>query len=373
MTKQNQQQAPQAPKQAPKPQQTKPQQTAGPQTRPFDPTKGKTPQLPITVDASKADASKANGTEDAANKIYRWTPLGETEEVLLSINMVRYYLCQPTKDGHWPNDAEVMKYMMVCRQRLFNPWVGDCWLLGYDTKAGPKFSIVVAVQALLKRTEISPQFDGIETGVIVALAEGDIIEREGDITFRGEELLGGWAKVFRRDRSRPFYQRIKAATYYRETTIWKNDTAGMIVKCALSAALREAFPSDIGGLYLEQEMVEAASAAANAAAHNPAQAQAAAQTAQQQLKERFAAAPAHKEAAKETVVGKTTPAETASQARQEAPGEHDQTGESEGGNGEQDETVANGGDQGGDSEPAAIDNGVTEDLLGDETQPKLKF
>src|SRR5688572_2077574 len=106
--------------------------------------------------------------------------------------------------------------MMICRQRALNPWVGDAYLLGYETRNyGDKWSIVVAIQALLKRAEINAQFDGIESGVVVVTTGGEIIERAGDLFYDGEDLVGGWAKVYRKDRSRPFYQRLRLSTYRR--------------------------------------------------------------------------------------------------------------------------------------------------------------
>jgi phage recombination protein Bet len=251
--------------------------------------------------------------QSAEEKTIEYIPLGETVSIKLTIDMVRRFLCVPTKLGKLPDDAEVVKYMMVCRQRKLNPWVGDCYLLGYDTtNKGPKFSIVVAVQALFKRAEIAKEFDGIESGVVV-LNGDEVVERQGDLVLRGEELVGGWAMVYRKDRSKPFYQRLSLRTYSKGTPQWDSDPAGMVVKCAESGALRQAFPSDIGGLYLEQELHDMAATEA------PKPAAAASTSAQ--LKERLAG--------QERVVGKA-PAGDATQARQEAPGEHDQTGGSEG-------------------------------------------
>jgi phage recombination protein Bet len=292
------------------PTQTQTQQR--PSTQAQQPWQGQDrPAQPVSTQHSQP----ANGkTQSAEEKTIEYIPLGETVSIKLTIDMVRRFLCVPTRSGKLPDDAEVVKYMMVCRQRKLNPWVGDCYLLGYDTKnSGPKFSIVVAVQALFKRAEIAKEFDGIESGVVV-LNGDEVVERQGDLVLRGEELVGGWAMVYRKDRSKPFYQRLSLRTYSKGTPQWDSDPAGMVVKCAESGALRQAFPSDIGGLYLEQELHDTATQPADA---KPA---AAASTASQ-LKERLAG--------QERVVGKA-PAGDATQARQEAPGEHDQTGGEEG-------------------------------------------
>lgn len=268
-------------------------------------------QPPATATADNGQKAAQGGEREI-----EYIPLGEQTKIKLTVNMVRQFLCVPTKLGHMPSDPDVIKYMMVCRQRNLNPWVGDCFLLGYDTKHGPKFSIVVAIQALLKRADIHPQFDGLESGVVVRRQDsGDVVERPGDLVFDGEDLLGGWALCFRKDRSKAFYQRLRLSTYRRQTQQWDNDSAGMIVKCSEAGALRQAFPSDIGGLYLEQELYEAAGASGrNQPAHERA-----AQTSAAQLKERLAG----------SVVDKAQAPAEASQERQEATGEHDQDADQE--------------------------------------------
>jgi hypothetical protein len=124
----------------------------------------------------------------------------------------------------------------------------------------------------LSRAELNKAFEGIQSGVIVQYTEttddGKEIrkfdEREGDLVYEGEVLLGGWSKVLRADRKVPFYQRLKLGTYNKGTPQWQQDGAGMIVKCAQSAALREAFPTVLGGLYLKDE-IEAFTGAAGSA------------------------------------------------------------------------------------------------------------
>ena len=289
-------------------QQNRPQQTR---------TQTQTRQQPQAPFQEKPAQPLANPqpphTNGAEEKFTEYTPLGEEKSLKLSVNFVRATLCKPTKQGHWPEDAIVRQYIAVCAHRRLNPFVGDCWLLGYDSqKYGPQFSIVVAVQALFKRAEINKEFDGIESGVIVINGDGKIEERQGDLVVRGEELVGGWALVYRKDRSRPFYQRLALETYRKSTQQWDSDAPGMIVKCAESGALRQAFPSDIGGLYLEQELHEVDKTPALPAAATPASARAELATRLSQPR----------------VVGNAPPpAQEGTQTRQEAQGEHDQTAE----------------------------------------------
>lgn len=181
-----------------------------------------------------------------------YVPLGENKEVKLSINQVRKFLTTPTRSGAVPTDEQVVQFMMLCEARQLNPWVGDAYLVGFDTRDGAQFSLITAVQALLKRAETHPHYDGMEHGVIVR-SNGDVSFREGSFVCEGEILLGGWATAYRKDRSRPEKAMINIETYHTHRSRWEADPAGMIEKVAIAAALRRAFPTQTGGLYLHEE------------------------------------------------------------------------------------------------------------------------
>ena len=127
-----------------------------------------------------------------------YIPLGGKTSVQITVGMVRSYLCTPTKQGNIPNDSDIVKFMMLCKARELDPWVGDAYLTGYDTQDGPSFSLITAAQALLKRAEMNEQYDGMESGVVVKSAEGGIQYRDGDLVLDGETLVSTDAKTRRR-------------------------------------------------------------------------------------------------------------------------------------------------------------------------------
>lgn len=103
--------------------------------------------------------------------------------------------------------------------------------------------------------ERHPSYDGFEAGVIIFdKVAGDYQKREGSIVYEDEELLGGWAKVYRKDRTRPSYEEVKLTEYDTGKSLWKGKKATMIRKVALVHALREAFPSTFGSLCDESEV-----------------------------------------------------------------------------------------------------------------------
>ena len=97
--------------------------------------------------------------------------------------------------------------------------------------------------------------DGFKAGIIVAVEDG-IVEREG--TFyrkgKGEELLGGWAEIYRKDRKMPFKQTVSLQEFDKGIANWKTMPGTMIRKVALVQALRECFATDLAGCYDSAEM-----------------------------------------------------------------------------------------------------------------------
>jgi len=201
---------------------------------------------------ASADLVYKKNALDGREISYR--PLGERDDIKLTAAIVRNTLAHPTRSGKMPTDGDIVKFIMLCKARELNPYVGDAVLVGYDSQTeGAKFELITAVQALDKRAEANSQFDGIEGGVIVQVGSGPPVERQGTMVYEGETLLGGWARAYRKDRKIPFYDTVKLATYTTGKSRWAKDPAGMIAKCARASVLRKAFPSQIGSLYISEE------------------------------------------------------------------------------------------------------------------------
>lgn len=184
--------------------------------------------------------------------IVEFIPFGGDSKVKLSIDIVKRLICVPTKSGKICSDTDAIKFMAMCNARKLNPWEGDAFLIGYDGHAGPTYSLITSHQAFLKRAELNPEFDGMESGVVVE-KEGQIEDIQGDFTTGGQKVLGGWARVFFKNRSHPMYKRIRLSRFQKSFGVWQDDPAGMICKCAEADALRSSFPTMLGGLYIAQE------------------------------------------------------------------------------------------------------------------------
>jgi phage recombination protein Bet len=182
-----------------------------------------------------------------------FVPFGAKDTIKMSANIVRRLIAVPTASGKLPTDEDCIKFMMMCQAKRLNPFEQDAFMIGYDTKYGPKFSQITAHQAFLKRAELNQEYDGMESGVLVNRDE-EIKELEGDFMLDDDILLGGWARVYFKNRSHPMTKRVKLSTFNKKQNQWESNPAGMIVKCAEADALRSSFPTMLGGLYIKEEM-----------------------------------------------------------------------------------------------------------------------
>lgn len=191
-------------------------------------------------------------------KYLEFIPFGTQDKIRLSIALVQKYLAVPTKTGRTCTERDAMKFMMLCQAKGLNPWEGDAYLVGYDTHTPngvvANFSLITAHQAFLKRAELHPEFDGMKSGIILLGDDGvTLTDREGDFHLDSEQVVGGWATVFFKTRKVPMTQRLRVSRFNTGFAEWKKDPAGMICKCAESAALRSAFPTKLGGMYSREE------------------------------------------------------------------------------------------------------------------------
>ena len=172
------------------------------------------------------------------------------QHYVVSFEDVRRFVCPKA------TEAECKIFLETCRAYRLNPFTKEAHLIHYDNKNDDAAStIVLGKNCYLKLAEQHPQYDGFEAGLILCDTKtGETYSREGSLLYEGETLLGGWAKVYRKDRSRPSYDEVRLAEYNTGKSLWASKPATMIRKVALVHALREAFPSIYGAVYDESEL-----------------------------------------------------------------------------------------------------------------------
>jgi len=148
-----------------------------------------------------------------------------------------------------------VKFLMLCNARRLNPFEGDAYMIPFfDTSVGKhRWSLITAHSAFLKRAELHPYYDGMESGIIVE-RKGDILDLPGDFRLDSDKLLGGWSIVYNKNHTHPSVKRVKLSTYIKGFGVWTKDPEGMICKVSEAQNLRDNFPTLIGGMYLREEL-----------------------------------------------------------------------------------------------------------------------
>lgn len=178
------------------------------------------------------------------------------EKITLTPSIVQNYL---VGENATITKQEFMLFTALCKARKLNPFLKEVYCIKYGSQPA---QIVVGKDAILKRAILNPNYDGMESGVIVQVIEtGEIIERKGTFYLKDEEkLVGGWAKVYRKDWTHPTYCSVGFDEVAQKTkdgklnSNWGGKGATMVEKVAKVRALRETFVEELSGMYEAEEM-----------------------------------------------------------------------------------------------------------------------
>lgn len=170
------------------------------------------------------------------------------EPITISFRDVKTLICPLA------TEQETIVFLKTCQSLQLNPFAGEIYLIKYAI--ADKAAVVIAIESYLKSAELNDQYDGCEAGIILKTQLGPPEFREGAFLLDEEKstLVGGWAKVYRKDRSRPTYvavNKIECIKLTRDgdpTKFWAPaKQPWMLRKTALKRGLVEAFPSLFAG------------------------------------------------------------------------------------------------------------------------------
>lgn len=173
-------------------------------------------------------------------------------DTTLTVEVIQQYICPDA------TDAEAYSFLQLCKYRDLNPFLKEAYLVKY--KNAPA-TMIVGKDAFTRKAEESGKLDGFCAGILVCTPlDKKIEERVGTVCVDGEKLIGGWARVTRKDMTQPFEIRVSLNEYIKivdgkPQRNWATMPATMIRKVALVQALREAFTKELGGCYDAVEIV----------------------------------------------------------------------------------------------------------------------
>lgn len=173
------------------------------------------------------------------------------EEVKLTGAMVKNFLVSGNGEV---SDQELVMFINLCKYQKLNPFLNEAYLVKFKSKNGydKPAQIIVSKEAFMKRAESHNQYAGFEAGIIVE-RDKELVEIEGAVKLNSDVLIGGWAKVYRKDRERPVSVKISLKEFSKGQATWNDMPLNMIRKTAVVNAMREAFPDNVGAMYTEEE------------------------------------------------------------------------------------------------------------------------
>ena len=177
------------------------------------------------------------------------------DEVKLTPSIVQQYIVSGSGKITLP---EFKFFTELCKARKLNPFLKEAYCIKFGNNPA---QMVVGKDAVLKRAVLNPNFDGIESGIIVLDTNNcEITERKGTFHIKEEIIVGGWAKVYRKDWKYPTYCSVSFDEVAQRksdgnlNTNWATKGGTMVEKVAKVRALRETFVEDLGGMYEEDEI-----------------------------------------------------------------------------------------------------------------------
>lgn len=137
-------------------------------------------------------------------------------------------------------DDELKLFLYRCKNLELDPLKpGQIYFIKYNSNSAG--TIVVGIDGFRSRAARTGKLAGIKRGSI---------KEDG-------KLVGAWAEVYRSDWQHPAREEVPLAEYNSGKSQWQKMPETMIKKVAECAALRMAFPDELGGIYAPEEMDQA--------------------------------------------------------------------------------------------------------------------
>ena len=170
--------------------------------------------------------------------IQNWTP----EQLALITNTV----------AKGASHDELKLFLYRCQNLGLDPLKpGQIYFIKYGISPG---TIVIGIEGFRLRA--------VRTGKLSGIKRGSIKNDKGS-------LIGAWAEVYRSDWKECAREEVDLVEYSTGKAMWAKMPSTMIKKVAEAAALRMAFPDDLGGVYTKEEMDQAEESSHRVAPQEP--------------------------------------------------------------------------------------------------------
>jgi phage recombination protein Bet len=154
------------------------------------------------------------------------------------------------------SNSELKVFYHTCKTYDLDPFNKEIYLV----ELGGKLTTITSRDGYLKIANRNPMFNGMESDCVY---EGDLLVRREDssicitysehhITFDRTKLMGAFANVYRKDRSKSSTIFVSLKDHQKNNKVWDQYANAMILKVAESYALKRAFA--LSGLVTNEEL-----------------------------------------------------------------------------------------------------------------------
>jgi phage recombination protein Bet len=166
-------------------------------------------------------------------------------------------------------DTEFELFIMQCRTRSLNPFAGEAFCVARRTNTGtkdnPKWvtnhvlqTSVEGMRARAVRHGDLEEFQGaaiFDKDTCIIDMDAGTVQHKYDAAKQRGVFVGAWAKVKRRG-MKPVIIHLLPGSRRSDGPVYANNPSEHLMKCAKSAALRDAYPVAFSGVYAREEMPE---------------------------------------------------------------------------------------------------------------------
>jgi phage recombination protein Bet len=147
-----------------------------------------------------------------------------------------------------------MNFIQVCNRLGLDPFAKQIYLIRRWDKRQNKHiaSVQVSIDGFRVVAERSRKYRG---QTMPEWCGPDGVWR--DVWLSNEPPAAARVGVWREGNREPLYRVALWRSYAQQSGLWNNMPEVMLLKCAEAAALRAAFPNDLGGIYTTDEMEQA--------------------------------------------------------------------------------------------------------------------
>ena len=212
------------------------------------------------VDGQKVEVETFDPRALLEGKCIKFQPQDKSQEIVLDVKIARF-LCSNTKsDGTIieVSDVECMRFIHTCQSYKLDPLLNEIYFIKYDKVKPANF--IVAYDIFLKRASSHPRYKGLQTGWMlqkIGVKSGDSRKhiKSGEDIAEDMMIIGAWCHALHEGIETP----IEIATLKERNTgksTWGSQPHTQLMKCAIAAACRRAFPDVLSKLYIDSEFPE---------------------------------------------------------------------------------------------------------------------